>query len=246
MPAQEATISSFGTPRRRPSAVHENASAALPDCHDYLNPLIAPPAASDGRSRSSQPRRWAIWLWIALWLTALAPRLWVATRLDTICNDAVFYIQLAEGYQRGDVEAGLGRLRLNTYPPVLAMLHRAGLDWELAGKCWGVLLASLAVLPLAGWLRRQFDDRLALVACVLYAFHPKLIECRARARPHLLVLLDGGPLRKLARGERDAAGLVSGRGRRHRHRYSDAVRGLVSLFTARLVVGLPLSRATTR
>jgi hypothetical protein len=176
MPAQEATISSFGTPRRRPSAVHENASAALPDCHDYLNPLIAPPAASDGRSRSSQPRRWAIWLWIALWLTALAPRLWVATRLDTICNDAVFYIQLAEGYQRGDVEAGLGRLRLNTYPPVLAMLHRAGLDWELAGKCWGVLLASLAVLPLAGWLRRQFDDRLALVACVLYAFHPKLIE----------------------------------------------------------------------
>jgi len=30
------------------------------------------------------------------------------------------------------------------------------------------------VLPLFGWIRRQFDDRVALVACVLYALHPKL------------------------------------------------------------------------
>jgi hypothetical protein len=88
----------------------------------------------------------------------------------------VFYIQLAEGFARHDIEAGLGKLRLNTYPPVLALLHQAGLDWESAGKCWGVFISSMAVLPLFGWVRRQFDDRLAAIACLLYAVHPKLVE----------------------------------------------------------------------
>jgi 4-amino-4-deoxy-L-arabinose transferase-like glycosyltransferase len=32
------------------------------------------------------------------------------------------------------------------------------------------------VLPLWGWLRRQFDDRVALVACLLYIVQPKMIE----------------------------------------------------------------------
>ena len=36
-------------------------------------------------------------------------------------------------------------------------------------------MASLTVLPLFGWVRRQFDDRVALVACLLYAVHPKLL-----------------------------------------------------------------------
>ncbi len=56
------------------------------------------------------------------------------------------------------------------------MLHRAGLPWETAAKWYGVVLASLAVLPLFGWVRRQFDDVVAVVACLLYAVHPKLIE----------------------------------------------------------------------
>jgi hypothetical protein len=100
----------------------------------------------------------------------------MASKLDTVCRDGVFYIQLAEGFERHDIATGLGKLRLNTYPPLLAMLHRLGLDWESAGKCWGVCISSLAVLPLFGWVRRQFDDRLAAVASLLYAVHPKLIE----------------------------------------------------------------------
>lgn len=143
---------------------------------DYANPITSRTAGIDSDGAPLRPRPWSAWLWLALFLTALAPRLWVAVRLDTVCNDAVFYIQLAEAYERGDVEAGLGRLRLNTYPPLLALLHTGGLDWETAGKSLGVLFASLAVLPLGGWLRRQFDDRLAVVACLLYAFHPKLID----------------------------------------------------------------------
>ncbi|HJT34396.1 MAG TPA: glycosyltransferase family 39 protein, partial [Pirellulales bacterium] len=115
-------------------------------------------------------------LLIGLLICCAVPRVWIAVRLDTLCNDALFYIELAEGLERGDLEAGLGRLRLNTYPPVLALLHSVGLDWELAGKCWGVAMASLTVLPLFGWLRLQFNEQLAVVGCLLYAFHPKLIE----------------------------------------------------------------------
>ena len=40
---------------------------------------------------------------------------------------------------------------------------------------WSLLISSLVVLPLFGWVRRQFDDRVALVACLLYAVQPKLI-----------------------------------------------------------------------
>ena len=36
-------------------------------------------------------------------------------------------------------------------------------------------ISSLVVLPLWGWVRRQFDDRVALVACLLYITHPKFI-----------------------------------------------------------------------
>jgi hypothetical protein len=64
---------------------------------------------------------------------------------------------------------------LNLYPAILVLVHRGGLDWETAGIVWGVGIASLVVLPLYGWVRRQFDDRVALAACALYAVHPTAI-----------------------------------------------------------------------
>ncbi len=67
-------------------------------------------------------------------------------------------------------------MSLNIYPVILVALHRVGLDWEAAAAVWGVVASSLVVLPLWGWVRRQFDDRVALVACLLYAAHPKFIE----------------------------------------------------------------------
>ncbi len=132
-------------------------------------------AVIDGRAEDAA---WPLrgWLLVGLVCACLVPRIWMAWRLDTLCNDGVFYIHLAEALQRGDLDAGLGQLRLNTYPPVLASLHALGLDWQAAGEMWGVALSSLTVLPLFGWLRRQFNDRLATVGCLLYAVHPKLVE----------------------------------------------------------------------
>ncbi|HVW38140.1 MAG TPA: glycosyltransferase family 39 protein, partial [Pirellulales bacterium] len=135
--------------------------------------IVHPLAASD-RWRAAFSSRGP--LLAALVLLCLIPRAVAAWKIDTLCKDGVFYVQLASGYERGDLEAGLGRLRLNTYPLILAALHQCGLSWELAARLWGVAVSSLVVLPLFGWLRRQFNDRAAICACLLYAIHPKMIE----------------------------------------------------------------------
>jgi hypothetical protein len=112
----------------------------------------------------------------SLVVCCLVPRAAMGLKLQSVCNDAVFYVDLARHYEEGNLAAGLGRLGLNLYPPVLAALHQLGVSWENVGKWWGVAAASLAVLPLYGWVRRQFDGRTALAAAILFAFHPKLIE----------------------------------------------------------------------
>jgi len=107
---------------------------------------------------------------------ALVPRAIMAWKLDTICSDGPLYIYLAKALEAGNFGTAFGRMGINPYPVALAALHHLGLDWETAGKVWGVSLATLCVLPIFGLLRRQFSDGVAVLACVLYAVHPKLIE----------------------------------------------------------------------
>jgi len=112
---------------------------------------------------------------VILVLVCLALRVLMATRLTSVDPDGVLYIQLAQALEAGDLKQGTQGMGFNTYPVILMLLHRGGLDWEMAGVVWGVVIASLVVPPLYGWVRRQFDDRVALAACMLYAVHPKTI-----------------------------------------------------------------------
>ena len=115
--------------------------------------------------------------WLLLVLLCLIPRAFMAGKIGGLCNDAPKYIEVAESFDRGQLhEDKYGGLGLNLYPVVLMLLHRAGLDWELAGKLWNVTISCLTVLPLYGWVRRQFDDRVALAAGCLYALHSELIR----------------------------------------------------------------------
>ncbi|MBS0208139.1 MAG: glycosyltransferase family 39 protein [Planctomycetes bacterium] len=115
--------------------------------------------------------------WVALLATlALVLRLALATKIDVVCADGILYIQLAEAWEQGNRAPALMTLGWNVYPMVLSWLHRAGLEWSLAGKVWGIATAVTAILPLYCWLRWQFDRRVAAVAVLLYATHPKLIE----------------------------------------------------------------------
>jgi hypothetical protein len=136
---------------------------------DFPNHL----AALQPELRSIPPARWLLPLLVAL---CLAPRAAMTLRIPSICPDGVLYIHLAQAIEAGDLRTALNDMSLNIYPVILMLLHRLGLDWETAAALWGVTISSLVVLPLWGWVRRQFDDRVALVACVLYAVHPKMIE----------------------------------------------------------------------
>ncbi|HWA97145.1 MAG TPA: glycosyltransferase family 39 protein [Pirellulales bacterium] len=130
-----------------------------------------------GAATGAEPLR-AIspWVWCALIVLCLVPRVAMAWKIDVICNDGVLYVRTATAIEQGDLAAAQEAMPLNVYPIILAVLHYAGLSWELAAKIWGVSMGTLAVLPLVGWIRRQFDERVAIAAGFLYATHPKLIQ----------------------------------------------------------------------
>lgn len=114
-------------------------------------------------------------LLLGLVLLCLIPRAIMSYRIEGLCPDAVLYIDLGKALEAGDLRGGLREMQVNTFPVILMLLHRLGFSWELGGEVWGVVIASLVVLPMYGWARRQFNDRVAVAACLLYACHPKLI-----------------------------------------------------------------------
>jgi hypothetical protein len=136
---------------------------------DYPNRLAAP-----------QPERLQValapWMPLVLLLLCLIPRAAMSLRITSICPDGMIYVTAAKALEAGNWKSASGEMSLNIYPAILTVLHRLGLDWELAASLWGVTVSSLVVLPLWGWVRRQFDDRVALAACFLYIIHPKFIE----------------------------------------------------------------------
>ena len=118
------------------------------------------------------PRPWVI---VLLLVACLAPRAVAAWNWDVIWGDSLHYRYASISLEQGDFEQGFAEFGLNIYPLILIPLRHLGIDWQIAGKYFGVLVASLTVLPLWGWLRRMFDDRLAVIACLVYALHGKLI-----------------------------------------------------------------------
>jgi hypothetical protein len=118
-------------------------------------------------------------LLVGLVLLCLVPRAMMAARLGALAPDALLYVHLAQqsehGHSPGSAADSAAEIQLSVYPMILAGLHRLGLPWDVGGKYWGVVISSLVVLPLFGWMRRQFDDRVAVAACFLYAMHMDLI-----------------------------------------------------------------------
>ena len=138
------------------------------------------PADYPNHLAAQQPQRRTVrragWVLVGLVALCLLPRTLVALKTQAVCADGTIYIRLATALGQGDLQGAMEEMRLNTYPVVLLGLHRLGFDWAVGGKLWGVVLSSLLVLPMFGWTRRQFDDRVALVACLLYAVHANVIE----------------------------------------------------------------------
>ena len=110
----------------------------------------------------------------ALAVRVFHPRAVAAWQWDVLWGDTLHYYA-SQSLERGDFERGFAEFGLNIYPLILIPLRHLGIDWQIAGKWFSVLVATLAVVPMWGWLRRMFDDRTALLACLVYALHGKLI-----------------------------------------------------------------------
>src|SRR5579872_3247493 len=95
----------------------------------------------------------------SLLVVCLIPRAIAAWRLPAVCDDAYYYLHVADSLDRGRFARAMEYLNINVYPLVLSGLHRLGLDWIFAAKLWGVLVGTALVVPLFDWLRRMFDKR---------------------------------------------------------------------------------------
>jgi len=149
-----------------------------------MNSLEQSPAPTDAASQQSlgDPalpgglvrHRWK--LIAGLLLLSGVVRGLMAWQLRYVCDDAYYYFTLADALQAGDWDWAFQYLNVNVYPAILAVVQSTGLDWVSAGKLWGVIASSLLVLPLYGWLSRQFSETTAVAACFAYAVNPELIE----------------------------------------------------------------------
>ena len=110
-----------------------------------------------------------------LLLACLVPRAVAAWNWDVLWGDSLHYIFASLALEQANFHEGFAEFGLNTYPLILIPLRHLGIDWQITGKWFGVAVASCAVIPLWGWLRRMFNDRMAVIACLVYAFHGKLI-----------------------------------------------------------------------
>jgi hypothetical protein len=153
------------------------ANTALASLFNYLHNI---PALYCNHLAPAQPEHFHyprhISILLCLLLACAVPRAMIAVQIHCICPDGVLYVRLAEALNEGRFQQAFEVMDLNIYPAILMVLNRLGLSWETAGMLWGLAISCLVVLPLYGWVRRQFDDSVALAACALYAVHPIFIQ----------------------------------------------------------------------
>ncbi|MCH8828052.1 MAG: glycosyltransferase family 39 protein [Planctomycetes bacterium] len=138
-------------------------------------PRDFPGRLCDGTTTPPISRR-TLWLLIAIVVLAVLPRIILAVQLNAVCDDAFYYISVADSWRKSEHIIALQYLNINVYPLILWGLHQLGLDWVVAGKLWGITVSGLTVLALFGLIRRLYDERIALASCFLFAVHPELIE----------------------------------------------------------------------
>ncbi len=127
-----------------------------------------------GEAGERTVRPW--WFWVGLVCLCAIPRILLAWLMPAYCNDAYFYVYIADQITEGNLAPLLSSLGINIYPLILIAGHWLGFTWTGAGVVWGIAVGSLTILPLYGWLRRIGNDRLALAGCLLYISQPKFIE----------------------------------------------------------------------
>ncbi len=99
-----------------------------------------------------------------LLLLALVLRVLSALMAHPLRPDSVYYIQTAENLVEGKFSLAFSGLGPNLYPAILIGLNQLGLDYETAGKLWGVIISTLTLLPLVGLVHALFRREVALIS----------------------------------------------------------------------------------
>lgn len=131
----------------------------------------------DGNQRQrSYQGHWLLELTLIL-LVTLTVRAYVTCRTPVIARDGMLYVGIARMINHGMWLDLVGDWFLfNPYPALIALLNRWGLDFDFAGQVISAVASSLAVVPLYLWCRNAFDNRVAQLAALTYAFHPVLLR----------------------------------------------------------------------
>ncbi|HZO81652.1 MAG TPA: glycosyltransferase family 39 protein [Candidatus Binataceae bacterium] len=145
-------------------------------------------AAPDGAAES---RRITGWLarcserQVVCAVTALAAliRLYLVATSYCIAADGVAYLAMAREFAAGRARDALAWVFSPLYPWLVAQVHWAISNWELAGELLSVALGSAGVALLYYLMREAFGRRaVAAVAATLAAIHPMLAAFSASAR----------------------------------------------------------------
>lgn len=113
---------------------------------------------------------------LLLFLATLLLQAIAALQRHYINPDGVTYLYIANLLAEGHLQAGLSGFGVNTFIYMLTFFQWLGFDPLYSGIWWNAIMSSLAVLPLFGWVRRMFDTRLAIIASLLYGFHPIVLS----------------------------------------------------------------------
>src|SRR5580658_6123240 len=111
--------------------------------------LLAAPSGDFPRGPApSRPLPSRPWIVVLLLVMCLIPRAVAAWNWEVIWGDSLHYRYASTCLERGDFAEGFAEFGLNLYPLILIPLGHLGIDWQIAGKYFGVLVASITVVPL--------------------------------------------------------------------------------------------------
>jgi 4-amino-4-deoxy-L-arabinose transferase-like glycosyltransferase len=141
------------------------------------------------------------WAWI-LGAAALVRAL-AFLGYDMLGTDGMHYLTMAEQIDRGDVFLAWAHpLRYHPgYPTLIALAHGLGLGWEAAGLAVSFAAGVLLTLPIYHLARWAYGNNAGLLAGLLAAFHPALIDLSTDVMTETsCFLFQGAAIAFLARG----------------------------------------------
>lgn len=116
--------------------------------------------------------RWSLLLFAAAFLVRLVACLGTAL----FGTDGGHYLLMADGFRQGRFHEALAVGYHPMYPLLIAAMRTFTGTTEAAGNAVSVLLGSAAVLPLYRMVLAVFSRPVAVLAVLLYAFQPAIIE----------------------------------------------------------------------